>query len=206
MLPDVATSDRWRTFLHRCLSQRVDVEEFKSLSKLMLVRSPVKEYELLDLLLQTRAASSVAWDPLLPVYVDGLCKVGQVKPSAALMSLLKHSSIRSNTESKPKTSTLMTDIKVIQDVMMAVSTGAIPRTIAEAADLFAANIEWIDAVVSWYNESLDIMQQSSGLMNNPDAVSLFESVGILLAALFNTTKGLDALTSTWIDRAHQGTV
>jgi mediator of RNA polymerase II transcription subunit 5 len=98
----------------------------------------------------------------------------------------------------------MIDIKVIQDVMMAVSTGAIPRAPAEAADLFASTVEWIDAVVSWYNGNLDIMQQSSGLLNNPDAVSLFESVGILLAALFNTSKGIDALTSTWIDRAHQG--
>lgn len=204
MLPDGASSDRWRTFIHRCLSQRVDVDEFKDLSKLMLNRSPVKEDELLDLLLGARAASSVTWDPLLPVYVDGLCKVGQVKPSAALTSLLKHSSIRANAESKSQISTLMIDIKVIQDVMMAVSTGAIPRAAAEAADLFASTVEWIDAVVSWYNGSLDIMQQSSGLLNNADAVSLFESVGILLAALFNTPKGIDALTSTWIDRAHQG--
>jgi len=204
MLPDEANSDRWRTFLHRCLSQRVDVDEFKGLSKLMLNRSPVKEDELLDLLLGARATSSVSWDPLLPVYVDGLCKVGQVKPSAALTSLLKHSSIRVTAESKSKSSTLMTDIKVIQDIMMAVSTGAIPRTITEAADLFAAAAGWIEAVVSWNNENLDIMQQASGLMSNPDAVSLFESVGILLAALFNTTKGIDALTSTWIDRAHQG--
>jgi mediator of RNA polymerase II transcription subunit 5 len=186
------------------LSQRVDVDEFKDLSKLMLNRSPVKEDELLDLLLGARAASSVTWDPLLPVYVDGLCKVGQVKPSTALTSLLKHSSIRANAESKSQISTLMIDIKVIQDVMMAVSTGAIPRAAAEAADLFASTVEWIDAVVSWYNGSLDIMQQPSGLLNNPDAVSLFESVGILLAALFNTPKGIDALTSNWIDRAHQG--
>lgn len=204
MLPDGASTDRWRTFLHRCLSQRVDVDEFKDLSKLMLNRSPVKEDELLDLLLEARASSSVTWDPLLPVYVDGLCKVGQVKSSAALTSLLKHSSIRGNAESKSNASTLMTDIKVVQDVMMAVSTGAIPRTIAEAAELFAAAVEWIEAVVSWHNENLDILQQSGGLMSNPDAVSLFESVGILLAALFGTTKGLDALTSTWIDRAHQG--
>lgn len=170
----------------------------------MLNRFPIKENELLDMLLEARATSSVTWDPLLPVYVDGLCKVGQVKPSAALTSLLKHSSIRGNTESKPNLSTLMTDIKVIQDVMMAVSTGAIPSTTSEAADILAANVEWIGAVVSRYNESLDIMQQESGLMSNPDAVSLFESVGILLAALFNTTKGLDALTSAWIDRTHQG--
>ncbi|KAJ5579062.1 hypothetical protein N7450_007929 [Penicillium hetheringtonii] len=174
MLPDEANSDRWRTFLHRCLSQRVDVDEFKGLSKLMLNRSPVKEDELLDLLLGARATSSVSWDPLLPVYVDGLFF---------------------DSHDRHKSHSRCYDGRL---------HWCHTRTITEAADLFAAAAGWIEAVVSWNNENLDIMQQASGLMSNPDAVSLFESVGILLAALFNTSKGIDALTSTWIDRAHQG--
>lgn len=194
MLPDMASSEVWRTFLHRCLAYRVDVDEFKDLSKLMLTRSPVKENELLDLLLETRATSSITWDPLLPVYIDGLCKIGQVKSASALNCLLKHSSIRGKNESKRKVSTLMTDIKVIQDVMMSISTGTTPRTIAEAADLYAATVEWIDAVVAWHNNSLDVSQQTGGLMSSPDAVSLFESLGILLAALSGTAKGLETLS------------
>ncbi|KAJ5665700.1 uncharacterized protein N7477_008148 [Penicillium maclennaniae] len=166
MLPDTASSEQWKTFLHRCLAHRVDVDEFKGLTKLMLARSPVKEDELLDLLLEARASSVIAWDPLLPVYVDSLCKSGRVKSAAALVALLKHSSIR-GLSVKRRASTLMTDIKVIQDVMMAVSTGSIPRSVAEAADLYAATVEWIVAV----------------------------SLGILLAALSGTTKGLEMLSS-----------
>jgi mediator of RNA polymerase II transcription subunit 5 len=193
MLPDTAPTEQWKTFLHRCLAHRVDVDEFKDMTKLMLARSPVKENELLDLLLEARASSAIAWDPLLPVYVDSLCKIGRVKSASALVALLRHSSIR-GLSTKRKASTLMTDIKVIQDVMMAVSTGSIPRSVAEAADLYAATVEWIVAVVAWHHDSLS-GQQVGGLMSSPDAVSLFESLGILLAALSGTTKGLEMLSS-----------
>lgn len=161
-------------------------------------RSPLKENDLLDLLLEARAASSIAWDPLLPVYVDGLCKVGQVKAASALRRLLAHSSIRHKSHSKPNMSTLMTDIKVIQDVMLSISTGAIPRRIAEAAELYDATVDWIVAFVEWHNHG--ISQQNGGLMSSPDAVSLFESLGILLAALSGTSKGLETLSSDY----HQG--
>jgi mediator of RNA polymerase II transcription subunit 5 len=198
MLSDTASPDQWRTFVQRCLAHRVDVDEFKDLSKLMQNRSPLKENDLLDLLLEARAASSIAWDPLLPVYVDGLCKVGQVKAASALRRLLAHSSIRQKSHSKPNMSTLMTDIKVIQDVMLSISTGAIPRRIAEAAELYDATVDWIVAFVEWHNHGLS--QQTGGLMSSPDAVSLFESLGILLAALSGTSKGLETLSSDH----HQG--
>lgn len=195
MLPDGASSEQWRIFLHRCLAQRVDVDDFKDLSKLMLARAPVKENELLDLLLQAHAASFIAWDPLLPIYVDGLCKAGLVKSAAALTCLLNHSSIRDRSGQARKTSTLMTDIKVVQDVMLSFSTGAIPRSMAEAAGLYSALVEWMGAVVAWHNASLDVSQQTGGLLSSPDAVSLIESLAILLAALSGTPKGIQTLSS-----------
>lgn len=200
MLPDVASSEQWRTFLHRSLAHRIDVDEFKELSKLLLSRSPLQEDELLDLLLDTRVSSDIAWDPLLPVYIDGLCKNRQVKASSALKCLLKHSSLRGKEGPKDHSSSFMTDIKVIQDVMVSVSTGFMPKTILEAAELYSANVEWIEAVVAWHNRSLDVSQQTGGLMSSLDAVSLFESIGILLAALSGTTKGMQVLSSD----GHQG--
>lgn len=73
--------------------------------------------------------------------MDGLCKAGQVKPASALRRLLAHSSIRHQSEAKYKASTLMTDIKVIQDVILSISAGATPRMIAEAAELYDAIVE-----------------------------------------------------------------
>ncbi|KAJ6024356.1 hypothetical protein N7540_005153 [Penicillium herquei] len=193
MLPDMASPEKWRSFLHQCLAHRVDVDEFKDLCKLMRARSPVSEAELLDLLLDVRGASSITWDPLLPVYVDGLCKAGQVKSSSALVGLLKHSSVR-NRDGNRKLSTLMTDIKVFQDVSFCVSTGSIPRTVNEAAELFSATVEWVFAVSLWHN-TLDPSQQDGGLMNSPDAVSLIEALGVLLVALSGAAKGLEMLST-----------
>ncbi|KAJ5949659.1 hypothetical protein N7454_001243 [Penicillium verhagenii] len=195
MLQDVASPEKWRTFLHQCLAHRVDVDEFKDLSKLMLTRSPVKEDELLDMLLEARGASTITWDPLLPVYVDGLCKAGQIKAASALTSVLKHSSIHEQNGNRSKTSTLMTDIKVIGDVMLSISTGAIPRSAHEAAELYTATVEWIFAVVSSHKNNMSSSQHMGGLMSSPDAVSLIESIGILLAALSGTAKGVETLSS-----------
>ena len=216
MLPDSAIPEQWRTFLRQCLANRIDIDEFTDLSGLMFARAPVKENELLDLLLEARASSSVTWDPLLPLYVDGLCKIGRVKSSSALTSLLKHSSVMGALASgsgegdgvgegqgspskskKHKPSTLMTDIKVIQDVMVFISTGSIPKTVIEAADIYSATVDWILAVVAWHNHSSDSGQETGGLMGSPDAVLLFESLGILLAALSGTSKGLEVLSSDY---------
>jgi len=197
MMLQEKSHEQWKTFFHQCLANRIDIDEFTDLSGLLLARAPIKENELLDLLLQARADSSITWDPLLPLYVDGLCRVGRVKSSSALAGLLRHSSIRDVEGERvlDRPLTLMTDIKVVQDVMMFISTGSIPKTAAEAADIYSATIDWIVAVVAWHHHSVDGSQQTGGLMGSPDAVSLFESLGILLAALSGTNKGLEVLSS-----------
>lgn len=156
------------------------------------------------MLLESQAATGIKWDPLLPLYIDCLCKMGRAKASTILGSLLKHSSIcektpSENQEKKPKRYTLMTDIKVVQDLMLLISTGSIPRTLTEAEKLFAVVIDWIQAVLAWNNNRVDDGQQD-GLMGSPDIVSLFESLGILLAVLSGAGKGLEVLSSD----SHEG--
>ena len=94
----------------------------------------------------------------------------------------------------------MTDIRVIQDAMLSVSTGSTPKSLAEAVGIFSAIIDWIQAVVAWHNNHIDPSQQTGGLMSSPDAVSLFESLGILLTALSGTGKGIEVLSSD----SHEG--
>ncbi|KAJ5907889.1 hypothetical protein N7495_000571 [Penicillium taxi] len=203
-MPGMASPAKWRTFLKRCLAHRVDVDEFKSLSKLMLKRYPINEEELLDLLVDSHAASAISWDPLLPVYIDGLCKADQIRPATALSSLLKHSSLHEKDETKKKVSTLMTDIKVIQDVMLSISNGSIPISVTEGAELYSATAEWIGALVAWHNTSIDVSHHTGGLMGSPDAVTLFESLGVLLAALSVTAKGLETLSSDYKNGVFKG--
>lgn len=193
---------QWGTFFHQCLLHRIDANEFRNLSKLLLQKCPIAETALLDALLQTRSESRIKWDPLLPLYIDCLCRTGRVRTSTVLTSLLKYSSIHdkpqlSTSEGKDgsKCYTLMTDIRVIQDTMLSVSTGSTPKTNAEAVAIFFAIIDWIHAVASWHNSHFDPGQHSSGIMSSPDVVSLFESLGILLAALSGTGKGLEVLSA-----------
>ncbi|THC92315.1 hypothetical protein EYZ11_008209 [Aspergillus tanneri] len=89
----------------------------------------------------------------------------------------------------------MTDIRVIQDAMLSVSTGHAPKSLTESLGIFSAIVDWIQAVVSWHHNHVDTNQQTGGLISSPDAVSLFESLGILFAALSGTSKGLDVLSS-----------
>ncbi|EAL90128.2 putative RNA polymerase II mediator complex subunit Nut1 [Aspergillus fumigatus Af293] len=198
---------QWGTFFHQCLLHRIDANEFRNLSKLLLQKCPIAETALLDALLQTRSESRIKWDPLLPLYIDCLCRTGRVRTSTVLTSLLKYSSIHdkpqlSTSEGKDgsKCYTLMTDIRVIQDTMLSVSTGSTPKTNAEAVAIFFAIIDWIHAVASWHNSHFDPGQHSSGIMSSPDVVSLFESLGILLAALSGTGKGLEVLSAD----SHEG--
>lgn len=182
--------------------KRVDVNEFRNLTKLLYLRCPIAEVPLMDSLLESQAATGIKWDPLLPLYIDCLCKMGRAKASTVLGSLLKHSSIGEKSEpqeKKRKRYTLMTDIKVIQDLMLLISTGNIPRTLVEATNLFTVVVDWIQAVMAWNNNHMDDGQQD-GLMGSPDLVSLFESLGILLAVLSATGKGLEVLSSD----SHEG--
>lgn len=207
--PSPSSAEQWRLFLDQCLKHRIDANDFKSLSNILAARCPVSESVLLDVLCDVRAvgaATGVKWDPLVPVYIDCLCKTERVKISFVLAGLLKRSSILPQSQLQTQSSdesekskqqrkngyTLMTDIRVIQDVMLAVSTGnSTPRTTAEAIYIFSAAVDWIQAVVAWHQQH----QQTGGLIGSPDVVSLFESLGILLAALSGTTKGVDVLSS-----------
>lgn len=206
----MASSEQWRTFLRQCLMNRIDVHEFRDLSKLLSTRCPIPESALLDVLLEARDATGAKWDPLPPLYIDVLSKTGRLKASSILGSLLKHSSVSvggkppSEMElqnQKRKRYTLMTDVKIVQDVMLAVSTGNIPRSVTEAVGLLSAVADWIQAVLAWNSSRVDDVQQD-GLMGSPDATSLFESLGILLAVLAGARKGLEVLSAD----SHQGII
>jgi mediator of RNA polymerase II transcription subunit 5 len=204
-----SSAEQWRKLLHQCLIRRIDGNEFKSLAKLLSRRAPLAESSLLDVVLESRAVVNAQWDPLVPVYIDILTKLGTVRIPTVLQSLLKHSSIveQSQTATAPdgavpsdkkKTrdlSTLMTDTRTIQDAMISISTGTAPISTTEAMKIFSVVAEWILEVVRWHTSNVSEDQQTGGLMSSPDAISLFESLGILLAALSGTEKGLEALSS-----------
>ena len=207
----MASSEQWGTFLRQCLDHRIDAAEFKTLSRLLFQRCPIAEDVLLDVLLETWLATGIKWDPLLPLYIDCLRRMGRLQIPTVLHSLLKHSSIHEKLGKKEASSpggmekkkksnglqqcyTFMTDGRVMQDVMLSMSAGNIPATMAEAIGIFSATVDWIQAVVAWHNSHMDAGQQTGGLMSSPDAASVFETLGIILTALSGNVKGLEVLS------------
>lgn len=199
MLPPAVASPEslhnWSVFIKQCFKHRITVDEFRNLSKRMFIRYPVKEDFVIDQLLEVRASYNFPWDPLLPAYADCLCKAGHVKTSTTLSKILKKSTIKGeNGASKNKTSTLMTDIKVINDAILSISAGIIPKSLLETAELYDAAIEWINNLVTCHTGILSNPEQNGAILNSSDAVTLVESAGIFLAALSGSPKGLEWLT------------
>jgi mediator of RNA polymerase II transcription subunit 5 len=206
--------EQWKGFLQQCLIRRVDAATFQNLARLLSRRTPLTEISLLDVVLESRDHVKVEWDPLLPLYVDTLTKAGALKIPFVLSGLLKHSSVQPEkpvrakdsanetgkvtAASEKKTlraSTLMTDTRIIQDMMISISSGHPPKSAKEAGNIFAVIAEWILALIAWHDSQVREDQQSGGLMGSPDAISLFESLGILLAVVSGTQRGLEALSS-----------
>lgn len=199
MLPPAVASPEslrnWSVFVKECFKHRIGVHDFRKLSERMLERYPIKEDFIIDQLLEVRASYNIPWDPLLPAYADCLCKAGHVKTSKVLSKVLQYSTIKSTDAiRKNKFPTLMTDIKVINDAILSISAGLIPKSLLETAELYDTAIEWINSLIAWNSNMLNHSEQNGGLLNSPDAVTLMESAGIFFAAISGTTKGMEWLS------------
>lgn len=198
-----APIDQWRKLLSECLARRIDVAEFCNLVKLLSKRAPLPEASLVDVILESRTVTNGQYDPLIPLYIDALTKIGKAKIAPVLNGLRRHSSVgnysQSADDSKKGTaklsSTLMTDTRIVQDAIVPISTPGLPLTSREVTSIFTEVSEWILTLIRAHTSSLAEDQQSGGLLNLPDALALFESLGIMLIALSATERGLDALSS-----------
>jgi mediator of RNA polymerase II transcription subunit 5 len=210
----LSSIEQWRKLLRQCLTRRIEANGFRKLANILSRRTSLAEASLIDVVLESRGVTNVQYEPLVPLYINTLAKQGAVKMSTVLSGLLKHSSISEQWQTTTSTtttvttegarslpspkaqrlSTLMTDTRVIQDIMNLISTGGFSLSASDISKIFTVVAEWILAVVRWHTGNLSEDQQG-GLVSSADAMSLFESLGILLVALSGTEKGLEILSS-----------
>ncbi|OXV07966.1 hypothetical protein Egran_04270 [Elaphomyces granulatus] len=190
-------AEQWKKLLQHCFTHRRDVNDFRDLAKFLFRRCPLPEQTLLDVVFDCRAATNVQWDPLVPLYIHALFELGMVKIPGVLDSLLKHSSVIENQQGKAvrKPSTFMSDTRILQDTCLIISSGSLPRSVGEAILIFTSTAEWISAVATLHTTGVSDDQQVGGPVSSPDTISLFETLGILLATVSGTEKGLEALSS-----------
>lgn len=203
--------EQWRKLLHECVARRIEVDVFRKLVKLLSKRAPIQQASLVDVLLESRSVTAdvFSYDPLIPRYASILRKLGLIRTSSLLNGLMKHSFIESqdtttedeksaigNQEKKTvKPSTLMTDTRIVQDVIAPLSSSNLNLNAQEVQSIFTSASEWILTVVRWHTSNINEDQQLGGMMHSPDALALFESLGILLVALSATERGHEALSS-----------
>lgn len=214
-----APTTEWKKFFRRCVSQRIHSAEFKDVFDLMMRRHPVSGKKLVDAVLEARAVTNVEWDPLIPIYVDHIHRLADTRTSDVLSSLLSHSTISNHHDSQQKrsgdtgqygqvqnsktldtkgsaeVSTFMTDYRIIQNLMMAVTSGHGPISAMGILGTFSVIAEWILALTSWNPQIGEEKDQSQGLMGSNDAISIFESIGFLFVALMSSEKSAGALSS-----------
>jgi mediator of RNA polymerase II transcription subunit 5 len=202
--------EQWRKLLHGCVASRIEAENFRKLVKILFRRAPLPQASLVEVLLDSHSitADIFPYDPLIPRYATALRKLGLIRTSTFLDGVRKRSVIGPTTSAtttdhdKPadqkravKSSTLMTDTRIVQDVITSLSSTSLSLSAHELHSIFTVAAEWILAVVRWHASNISDDHQSGGLLSSSDALALFESLGILLFALSTTEKGLEALSS-----------
>ncbi|KAK2748758.1 mediator complex subunit [Myotisia sp. PD_48] len=205
----------WKKFLHQCIAQRINSVEFKDLAQLMWRRHPIPGKKLVDIVIESRELTGIEWDPLIPKYVDHIQKIARVKVSEVLSSLLAHSSILSDClpenqpgdfseidkqvgslPTKPKIKTLISDYGIIQNIVTAVTTNGYTSTsVSGVINACSVISKWIMALVEW-NTQIQVQkdQPDGDLLNYPDFVGIFVSIGFLFGAIMGTDAAMEAFT------------
>jgi mediator of RNA polymerase II transcription subunit 5 len=196
--------EQWRKLLHECVARRIEVDVFRKLVKILSRRAQLQQASLVDVLLESQSitADIFPYDPLIPRYATALRKLGLIRTATLLDGLRKQSFIDSQStagaEQRQKAvnpSMLMTDTRIVQDLIAPLSSSSLSLTTHDIQNIFAVTAEWILDVARWHASNINDEHQMGGLMSSPDALALFESLGILLVALSATAKGHDALAS-----------
>lgn len=195
---------QWRKLLQECVARRVEGDLFRKLVKILSRRAPLQQAALVDVLLESRSitADIFPYDPLIPRYATALRKLGLIRTASLLDGLRKRSSLGNQStegaeqgQKTAKASMLMTDIRIVQDLIAPLSSSSLSLSTNDIQSIFAITAEWILDVARWHASDINDEHQIGGLMSSPDALALFESLGILLVALSATAKGHDALAS-----------
>ncbi|KAI1953073.1 mediator complex subunit [Ophidiomyces ophidiicola] len=206
---DSASVPEWTLLMKKCTSRRVLSSDFRDYSKIMMRRHPITAKSLVRILLDARLESNTIWEPLIPQYIDVLQRLGYLKLPEIMKFLLPYSTIHCDThpavkpendgkgvKRKRKPSTLMTDNKIIQNIIAAISLSRAPKSTLEAVGIIRASADWISTLLSWdpYGDDPDGVN-SGGLLGHQEGACLFGSLGLLVVALAATEKGIGALSS-----------
>ncbi|KAI5289519.1 mediator complex subunit, partial [Ascosphaera acerosa] len=202
----------WRRLLRTWLIERTEIDEFARLAQLALARYRVSSTTLVELLLDLRQSIGVSWDPLVPGYLDCLYRLRKVALQDILRCLLRRSTLlhsqrppgddngrrckrrRAGADGQ----TFMSDYRIIQSSLIAVTSGYPPLTKADATEAIMAVALWMEVAAACMGNALSDDGQGEGsksLLGMSSGVSLVEALGVFAAGLLATQPTIDAVIS-----------
>jgi hypothetical protein len=189
--------------------QRISENEFYSLSKLLIARNPLAGSSVVQILLKSRNASTVSYEPLVPKYIVKLFLLGHIVLPEILTSLLNHSllldskntgsskgpDLRAHITKTKIHDSLASDFNVIQEITTAYNNGNTTQSASEISRSLSAISKWISAILSRtakdQAEGIGDVSLTASVFAGP----LFEAVGILLVALLENERVMQLISS-----------
>ncbi len=202
--PDVQT---WKKLLEQCLLQRVPASQFETFATLLRDRTMVSSEPLAQVVLRPQSSTSSVVDPLKPIYIETLVRIGLVFASDVLNVLLQRSRLNergheahrvSKTNKKDDPVQWLASTELVEMVLHGLArlfvAGQRPRVHREVLGLLKVLSTWMTAVVT--ASSTDIMHDVTGEAYQAlmDARALTEAVGLLMTAVAESPGVLKVLT------------
>ena len=185
----VMSLSKWTLFVQRCLSQRVDGEEFQELAELLNEKHRVSAKALVKVLLQCRRTFCPTEDPLIPLYLHAIVALGLAQISDVLLLLVKSWNQIDYREFEEKQPGAMSraDAAIVLDLATGITSNNIPQNPESTRISLVLASRWLSALVKWFSE------QASQTTIHP-VVALVEAVGLFVAALASSDHGMTLLT------------
>lgn len=192
-------SNKWATFLYKCLRERVRAERFASLAKTLSRETPLPGLKIAAICLEPACKGTFGVDPLLPAYVERLLASQVVNDSDVLRALLGHTAddgrhMENDVATGRRGSSYGQRTPELEELLFYriaknLGTGQAPKTVKEARMLIAVTSKWMSAFAARETNSMLFDDPNAELEQRHAKVVLArEGLGILLIAMTESRK------------------
>lgn len=195
------SSNQWPRFVHQCVSHRIHGAKFQALAGVLQQDSPATGSQIVKAVLSSRQISCTPSDPLISRYIDALFAIGLVHVPDIISSLLqiwrtnayKESSQDEGLSHARILDTIESDGRIVEEVLIAITTGKARLTAGEAAQSLSIVCDWLLIIVAWATSSAGTEEAHD--TRPPVVAAFFENVGFLFATVVQQERGIAAITS-----------
>jgi mediator of RNA polymerase II transcription subunit 5 len=192
--------EQWELFASRCLTTRLESQQFIKFSNLLSLRCPIRGLDTATIFLRPTSKDAEALDPRIPSYIDKLLEIGLVEFHDVLRALLLCSRfhrphISDETEKEVETDSptwrnpIELDEIILFRVSKAVNTGKCPRDFSEALGIIKAASNWMSDVANTSTaDQLDQNMTGAPGSLTLEAINVREAVAMLVMTMADNAK------------------